>query len=56
MVAFSVESMVRGYHVYQKYLDSQCWERTAGRNDPFAVAVIDATSSIVGHVLLLKKT
>jgi hypothetical protein len=52
---FSVEAMVRGYHVYQGI-----WIPTAGEQlpcrkengniqDPFSVAVIDGTD-VVGHV------
>ena len=50
MVGFSVESVVR---VFIKSVRKEL----LCRNDPFAVAVIDATSSTMGHdVLLLKKS
>ena len=56
MVAFSVESMVRGYHVYQSIWTPSvgeellCRKEPGNSHDPFAVAVIDATGNIVGHV------
>ena len=52
---FSIEAMVRGYHVYQKIWDAalgeqlSCSRETGNRQDPFAVAVVRSLVT-VGHV------
>lgn len=52
---FSVEAMVRGYHVYQDHWDAAIGERLpckrepGNRKDPFAVAVVRSRDT-VGHV------
>ena len=52
---FSVEAMVRGYHVYQDEWDAvigevlQCQRETGNRHDPYAVATLSA-GRVVGHV------
>ena len=52
---FSVEAMVRGYHVYQEEWDAvigevlQCRRKTGKRHDPYAVATL-SDGRIVGHV------
>ncbi len=55
MANFSVESMVRGYHVYKDVWVAadgqllQCRRETSNGHDPFAVAVI-RDGTIVGHL------
>ena len=52
---FSIEAMVRGYHVYQEIWDAAlgeqltCSRETGNRQDPFAVAVVRSLVT-VGHV------
>ena len=55
MATYSIESMVRGYHVYKAIWEAvdgevlQCKREVNNRHDPFAVAVIK-DNTIVGHV------
>lgn len=53
---FGVESMVRGYHVYQNIWDADvgdqqlsCRREPTNSRDPFAVAVVQS-DVIVGHI------
>lgn len=52
---FSVEAMVRGYHVYQEICDTalgeqlSCKRESGNHKDPFAVAVVKALVTI-GHL------
>ena len=52
---FSVEAMVRGYHVYQDEWDLvigevlQCQRETGNQHDPYAMATL-SDGKIVGHV------
>ena len=52
---FSVEAMVRGYHVYQNIWDADlgeqlsCWREPTNSRDPFAVVVVQS-HVIVGHI------
>ena len=59
---FSVQAMVRGYHIYQNIWDAACdgellnCERYIGNpHDPSAVAVKKGTT-VVGHVLRIIST
>ena len=58
-VSFSVEAMVRGYHVYKDIWTAvhgeellTCVREAGNRVDAFAVAVIK-DGTVVGHMLLL---
>ena len=52
---FSIQAMVRGYHVYQDEWDAvigevlQCRRETGNRHDPYAVATL-SDGRVVGHV------
>ena len=54
--SFSVEAVVRGYHVYHEVWPAPVGEQLTCRreignsHDPFAVSVITTASTIVGHV------
>ena len=54
MSSFSVESMVRGYHVYKDIWDAvvgeefPCKRKDGNRVDPFAVAVVRG-NTVIGH-------
>ena len=53
--SFTVESVIRGYHVYEEVWSSVigevlvCRRDTRNRHDPFAVATCKGTT-VVGHV------
>ena len=55
LATFSLNSVVRGYHVYKDYWEAatgeilQCRKERTNIHDPFAVAVIK-DDSVVGHV------
>ena len=55
MASFSVEAMVRGYHVYKDAWaavvgeEFPCKREDGNRFDPFAVAVVRA-DAIIGHL------
>ena len=52
---FSIEAMVRGYHVYQNIWDAaleeqlSCQREPTNSHDPFTVAVMQS-QVIVGHI------
>ena len=56
--SFSIDAMIRGYHVYQEIWDPflgeelTCQRETVNRQDPFAVALVRSTPvrTVVGHV------
>ena len=55
LATFSLNSVVRGYHVYKDYWEAatgeilRCCEERTNIHDPFAVAIIK-DDSVVGHV------
>ena len=54
-VEFTIQAMVRGYHVYQDEWDAvigevlQCRRETGNRHDPYAVATL-SDGRVVGHM------
>lgn len=54
--SFTVESMVRGYHVYSSIWEAEideilpCLRETNYLKDPFAVSVVKSSVGIVGHI------
>ena len=54
--AFSIEAMVRGYHVYQSVWEAvngevlKCSQEIGNRSDPYAVAVIKSSGEAGGRV------
>ena len=56
MLSFSVQAMVRGYHVYKDIWDAvvgeefPCRCKNGNRVDPFAVAIVRG-NTVIGHVL-----
>ena len=55
--SFSVDAMIRGYHVYRDIWDAavgeelKCKREIGNQNDPYAVAVIRGANEItVGHL------
>ena len=56
LYSFSVEAMVRGYHVYCKTWEAtkhealSCQRETSNAKDPYAVSVIKPGTGVVGHL------
>ena len=54
--AFSIEAMVRGYHVYQSVWEAvngevlECSREIGNRSDPYAVAVMKSSGEAGGRI------